>query len=118
MIRLLDQRGKRMLSPLYLMMLYSCEITHLPELVDAFGDEHALKFLDLFAGMTIRVPQRAVIEQAMRDVRIWMEMTMTPEKGPDLATEYALDADAIARIYRETAQRMEQLGVGAQEVGP
>ena len=45
--------------------------TLLPELIEVFGHDHVLRFLEIFEGCLIKVPSRSVILDAGRNAVIW-----------------------------------------------
>lgn len=81
----------------------------LPELYEIFGKEATIKFLDIFAGTTITVPSRQVVENAIRDTFIYLTLKKSKSTGrpnsvdvvTDLADRYSIDRDTVNRIYRD-----------------
>jgi len=83
----------------------------LPELYDIFGKEKLLQFLDIFAGTTVKVPTKRVLEDAIRDTYIYLGMEkartsgkkkkIMPDVVKDLAARYDIDEIHVQRIYND-----------------
>jgi hypothetical protein len=83
----------------------------LPELYDIFGRESLLKFLDIFAGTTVKVPTKKVLEDSIRDTFIYLSLEKTKKSGKpkkvmtdvvrDLAGRYSIGMEEVWAIYRD-----------------
>lgn len=103
-IELLDKRiGKRM-DLFRLVLVQAAEKTPLPEILEIFGNELTVKFLDIFAGVTIKVPPREVITNAARDTDIFLTVKAAakPKDAYDeMAHRYDLEAWYVKKIFVE-----------------
>jgi hypothetical protein len=83
--------------------------TLLPELYEIFGKEATIKFLDIFAGTTVKVPSKQVIENAIRDTFIYLTLKKAKRSYNikpadvvnDLADRYSIERETVNLIYRE-----------------
>lgn len=114
-LRFLDERLKKELSALAVALTYEERFSVLPELHAVFGEEALIKFLDIFAGRTIQVPARDVLERRFRAVRIWAVLTAHPQAGASLAREYGITTAQVAQIYRDTAVLLDAAKIGAHD---
>lgn len=87
---------------LFLALLNSDAYSVLPEIYEVFGREQTLKFLDVFAGSTIKVPTRKKLQECIRDVDIFctLEYTKHPPTKKELADQYDLSESSIKEIYK------------------
>jgi hypothetical protein len=88
-IGLLDKRIGKHMDVFRLMLTLAGEKTVLPEILEVFGNDMTVKFLDIFAGVTIKVPSRDIITDAARDTDIYL----TCKKAADPKEVYELLAD-------------------------
>lgn len=101
-----DAEGRDLLK---LVLLQADELSMLPELFDIFGSNTLLRFLDVFGGMTLRVPTRSDIERAIRDVTLFLGVSRAPDRA-DAVTYYmhhygmsrADVEDVVARVGTAT----------------
>ena len=79
----------------------AAQYTLFPELLEVFGSESLLKFLDIFGGMTIRVPDRTLLQQALRDTDIFQKIQSQDNPGVTeaLAVRYNISPDLVRDIY-------------------
>lgn len=84
-----------------------------PEIVEIFGAEAAVKFMDIFGGMTIKVPDRSILENAVRNTEIYLSLkrSNTPENARRLADEYGLSVDYVRDVYQVLYERHKKLGL-------
>jgi len=84
--------------------------TILPELYEIFGKADLLKFLDIFAGTTVEVPPKAVVENAIRDTYVYLSLEEAVDSGNKkrvqdvvgyLADRYSISRKALWNIHRE-----------------
>ena len=87
-IYVMDRLTKKRLDILAVVMLVRSKETLLPELLEIFGREASLKFLDIFGGCTFKVPPREEVERMVRDTEIYLRLTQTKklDSGWDDAT--------------------------------
>lgn len=98
MIKLLDQRAKRIVMPLSAALLSLDRFGLIPELFEIFGQEALLRFLDIFAGQTFKVPDHDTLTARIRDVIIWIELENETKTVAELAEEYGLSDRRIREI--------------------
>ena len=106
-----DNSSIKHIDALQVSLLRAGKNTLLPELYDIFGKEKLLKFLDIFAGTTVKVPTKKVLEYAIRDTYIYLGMEKArtsghkkkrmPDVVKDLAARYDIDEFHIWKIYND-----------------
>jgi Mor family transcriptional regulator len=116
-LALLNQFSREQYDLLQVVLLMEAARTHLPEILEVLGREHTLKFLEVFAGTTIEVPSREVLERCFRDVEIYYRLSRAKGRAKtdtarDLAAEYDVACKQVWSIYR----RMRRV-LGAQGMG-
>jgi len=88
--------------------------TVIPEIIQVFGD-NTLKFLDIFAGTTIEVPSREVLNIAYRNTHVYLvlsELKKGEERAQrvkELAALYGVEEKKIRLAYNEAC---DILGIG------
>lgn len=103
-----------------LSVLYrTCPSSHIIEVYDIFGKESFLKFLDLFSGTSVEVPEREKIEEGLRDVLLYMSLSRTPKaQRPKmvrkLAQETGLTAGEVRSRFVATEKSFSQLQLEPQ----
>lgn len=75
-----------------------------------FGHDAALRFLEVFAGTKVKVPDLDVVRKAVQDAEIWVRMEQDPNEAPALAREFDLDEPTVHAVHA----RMERLVHGVQ----
>lgn len=83
-------------------MLQACSRTVFPELLEIFGPEAVIKFMDIFGGLTVKVPSRTFLEQATRDVDIFHTMATAQDKTAAkefLAVKYDMEPGYVLQCY-------------------
>jgi len=97
------------IDALQVSLLRAGKNTLLPELYDIFGKECLLKFLDTFAGTTIQVPTKKVLEDAIRDTYIYLTITENDKSRnrkksdivKELAVRYDMDVKDVISVYKD-----------------
>lgn len=112
-LRILDTKLGEDVDVLKVIMLYYNDLSLLPELLDVFGGEAFIKFLDVFGGTTIEVPSSDVIERASRDVSIYLRLEKcTPDNKQsvlsNMANELMMSEARLTRTHFEVKQLLEQ----------
>jgi hypothetical protein len=106
-----DDMSQQFIDLLKVSLMERFSETHLPEIFDAFGREGFLKFLSIFSGVTIKVPESTVLEEAIRDVNIFFTLKKA-RRGTrskifqELSRRHHLGLGALRRIYHEMSGRM------------
>ena len=105
-----DTGSAKHIDVLQVSLLRAGKHTLLPELYDIFGKDKLLKFLDIFAGTTIEVPSKKVLESAIRDTYIYLSLENIRKGGgnrkksdvvKDLADRYSIESSEVLRIYAD-----------------
>jgi len=107
-VRILDPKVRQHVDTFRCVMLSACRQTIFPELLEIFGPEIVVKFMDIFGGLTIKVPDRSFLIQAARDVDIYYMMTTCQEQ--DLAVDFlARKHDMLPEYVRECYHRVREI---------
>jgi Mor family transcriptional regulator len=82
---------------LILSILMRGEHTLLPELYDAVGKENFIKFIEMFAGVTIEFPTSSELKKSIEDAAIYHVMSKKNNKEccSSLAQKYKTSSDDI-----------------------
>ena len=91
-----DRDPFRQVDIFHVVLLNAAADTVLPELYEIFGRERMVKFLEIFAGVTIRIPSASIFSDAVRDVMIYQDLGKS--------TDPKVDARAIARRKPELSE--------------
>lgn len=101
-VSILDEDNLSDIDTFEVVLLRICRWTLIPEILEAFGPENTLKFLDIFKGTTIKVPSASIIAEAARDTVIYSMLGPNP-KDRDvvsyLAKRFDLSQDDVWAIY-------------------
>lgn len=95
-----------------LVFIHCAQYTVLPELMDIFGSDAVTKFMDIFGGMTIKVPDRSVLERVSRDVDIYVTLSTAEDDAlaaSVLSTKYELPEEYVRDVF----SRIKKLCDGA-----
>lgn len=86
---------------LLLILLNDDAYSFLPEINDIFGEEAVLKFLDIFSGTTIKVPNNKKLNKSVLEVEIFsrIEYSKYEVSYKELAKEYSMREDTVERYY-------------------
>lgn len=92
------------LDTFQVVFLNATQNTLLPEVMEVFGAEMAMKFLDTFAGTTITVPSRKRFTDCVRDTDVYMTLSASDGQNEDLvirlASKYDLDRESVLAIHK------------------
>lgn len=115
-ISILDKTSGRFLDVLEVVLQLSCPNSHIPEILSIFGKDCLVKFLDVFAGTTLRVPSRQALEGAMRDVVIYTTLVQTcasqrPDVVKRLAKSFGTTTDKVRESFVLTEARFKELNL-------
>jgi len=108
-IRILGKDVEKHLPAFFSLLLGSARETLLPDILEVVGHERLLKFLDIFAGMSITVPSRDVLIQFVRDADIYVRFR--PDTAPALAKEHGLEVEQVREIYRRSKAVIDAVGI-------
>jgi hypothetical protein len=112
-IKIFDDVSGRFADVLQVALIGYCGNTHIPEIYEIFGATYTLPFLDIFSNTTVKVPSRRVLEDAIRDTCVYIQLEQTPEGHKtqvvrDLAVKYGITGQRVRSIYYETQQRLRR----------
>jgi hypothetical protein len=102
-VRLFDKDVSSLIDVFIPVMLCWTRNTLIPELYEVFGDQHLMRFLDLFAGVRFEVPSRDLILTALRDADIYATLAAHKNTVRDLATKYGVEEHRVADSYARVA---------------
>jgi hypothetical protein len=88
----------------YATVMYIAEHTPLPELLEVFGDKYFVKFLQIFAGRTLRIPSADEIKRHVRDIELYKKI----DDGMSLreaAREFGIQSIESVRQIRSKVER-------------
>jgi hypothetical protein len=95
-------------------LVQSVQYTLFPELLEIFGPEKVLKFMDIFGGMTIKVPDRSILERIVRDVDIYVTITGSPDvtEAVDLlSVRHQLPPEYVKEVYQRVKALCSAVGL-------
>ncbi len=103
------QKTNNRVKLLMLVLLNTDAYTFLPELLDLFGEDKLLKFLDVFSGTSIQVPSREKLGKSIRDVDIFCRLEYAKHKPTykELSEEYEVSEKYIYLTYNRIKALME-----------
>lgn len=112
-IQILDPQVRDHMDTFRVVFVRAAQYTILPELLEIFGQDDLLKFLDIFGGMTIRVPDRALLQQALRDTDIYHRISKRddPSMTETLAVRYSISTDLVRDIYQRVRVLRGDMGL-------
>lgn len=108
----LSHLSGRQVEAFYVLLVSSGKFTVLPELYDIFGREMTLKFLDTFAGCSIKVPSPERLKDLALKVEVYVRLSRVPEaQRESVAEEIAEREDCkvayILSLFEKTKSKME-----------
>ena len=114
-ISIMDAVSGRFVTVLRVVLDKACPRSPVLDLFDVFGRDAFLKFLDVFQGSTIEVPSRSKLEDAMRQVAIYLTLKRTtasqrPKAIKELAHRYNIPAGDIRDMFVEVDDLFETEG--------
>lgn len=107
-VYIMDRLTKKRLDILAVILLARSRETLLPELLEIFGREATLKFLDIFGDCEFKVPPREELERAVRDTEIYLRLTQSKRPGDawddavvkELVDRYDLTREHLFDVYQ------------------
>ena len=110
-IHIYNSRLCKRIDSLFAVLVASDETQFFPEFTEIFGKDSLVKFLDIFAGQTIVVPPREIVEAKIRDVTFWMELEKDPESVTRLAAEYEMAEHEVRERADAIRVRLKSMGI-------
>jgi hypothetical protein len=115
-VNIFDKISRKDVDALMVALLECAEDSHIPELYDIFGKNHFLKFMDIFAGTTIKCPSPAELSNAIRNVGIYLKIREAPtaqkaDLARDFSKKYKVPLGQITRVYAEMEDRMKRYNI-------
>lgn len=115
-LQLLDLDVTQYVDALMVLLLRQYEVSHLPDLLGAFGPEKLVKFLTLFAGTTIQVPSTQILYKLAREADIYTAM----RRGGDVATlarRYDMSQAEVMQVKAKVARMVDEVVDGGGKAG-
>ncbi len=102
-INIVNPKDEKRVNALRIILLYRSEGTLIPELFEIFGREKLFKFLDIFAGTTIKVPDKGLLKRIIRDTAIYLALVnnYTDLQVDYLARRYDISQTEVVNIFKE-----------------
>lgn len=94
------------------LLLNAAEFTLIPDLVGIFGPEATVKFIDIFSGTQIKVPNRDILQTLVREANIYVTMKNKPEECKNLARMYEMNEDSVRLAYDRVKKFIEEQNNG------
>lgn len=116
-LKFLEHRTERFIDALYALLVTTDDTQFFPEMYEIFGRESVVKFLDIFAGQTIRVPSREVVEKNVKDAIIWVEVQKGEKTLPQIAEFHEVGLPEIQRSCNRVQEALNRLGISVIETG-
>ncbi len=110
-LKLYDTRAEKYIDALYALLVTTASTEFFPEMYEIFGRNAVVKFLDIFAGQTIRVPSREVVEEHIRDATVWVEVQRGERTLPQIAESHGIVMKDIDRICEKVQTALRKLGI-------
>lgn len=116
-IRLLERSTSRYIDALYAVLLTSeDDFLFFPEFYEIFGRNSVIKFFEIFAGQTIKVPSLSKLETKIRDVTIFCQYKTDPTCKLRLIEDYHLRETELDAIISRVESSFSKLGIEISEV--
>ncbi len=98
----LSIQGENKRRLLVMALLNTDQYSYLPELLDIFGEDKLLQFLDVFSGCKVEVPSRDKLNRSMREIEIYnrMESKNKPTYAK-IAQEYKVSEEYIRVVHNK-----------------
>jgi len=113
---------RQFISALKAAVFAEAQFEVIPEIIDIFGDDYAIKFLEIFSGRVISVPAIRDIVKKLKEVSIWTALESARRGKRDheqavaiLATKFKIRKSQVRTIHEAMCSLMESL---AMEVRP
>ena len=71
----------------------------LPELCEIFGNDTVMRFVELFGGKTITIPDKELIDKVLAMVDIYTRIEKSSTNASVVATKYGMDIDTVYAIH-------------------
>lgn len=86
--------------------------SYAPELVDLFGKDGFIRFMDVFSGTTFKVPPRQILLDCVRDTVIYHTIENDGEnKAQDLSIRFQKTVQWILKRHQQVRRFLEDGGV-------
>jgi hypothetical protein len=102
-LRLFDKDVSSLIDVFVPVMLAWTRTTLITELYEVFGNQHLMRFLDLFAGTRFEVPSRDLILTALRDADIYATLAAHKDTVRGLATKHGVAEHRVQDAYARVA---------------
>jgi len=72
----------------------------LPELVSMVGQENAMRLIDIFGGMTIKIPTKKQVAASVRNACIWVDYEHNKVPLDELCVKYSVTMSALTKCIQ------------------
>ena len=115
-LEIFHESSKQYISALRAATLYISKWELLPDVLEIFGEEKYRKFLNVFGGRVIRVPEIKEVTGVLRDIAIWAALSHTNEEEKArrealLVAQYGLARSKLRDIHAAVDDAMAGLGL-------
>lgn len=102
-INIINPTDEKRVNALRMIMLYRSEGSLIPELFDVFGRDLLFKFIDIFAGTTVKVPDKETLRRIIRDTAIYISLldNYSDLQVDYLARRYDISQTEVVNIFKE-----------------
>ncbi len=109
---ILDKDLLELVDVFHVVLLDTAAHTVLPEILEVFGVDTAIKFMDLFAGVTLKVPSREILNDSANKAFIFNKLRQddSPENVRRVAQEYGMTVEAVTSVYKHYSEILRKDG--------
>jgi len=106
MLKVVKSSPDKLSNAVKLMLLSKFKDSYIPELYEVFGEQQIFRFLDIFAGTTIRVPRARDLQNAIRDSNVYVLMSGKDQAAAKdiLMKRYSMSSAQVDEVYKEVKQ--------------
>lgn len=105
----LSIQGENKKRLLIMALLNTDQYSFLPELLDIFGEDKLVKFLDVFSGCSIEIPSREKLNRSIREIEIYNRLENSKNKPTHakLASEYGVSEEYIRVVHNKVNSMLQ-----------
>lgn len=105
---ILDKSIYDCLDAFMVLLMQAAEFSLLPDILAIFGPEMTVKFIDIFSGTQIKVPNRDILQSIVRDATIYNSMKNSNNQNHE-AKKLAEMYDVTEKIVNSTYERVSKM---------
>lgn len=111
-----EDHGKRFISALRAATLFTSKYEVLPEVLEIFGEDDFIRFLEIFGGRVVTVPRVEEVNRVLRDIAVWVSLSHPDEAERKrrelwLVQEFGLTRTRLRKIYAAVSDSMVNVGL-------